>query len=211
MDGLYRSAPRGRDGRAVRRGVGADDGGRRVVGARIPVGRRALEEGRRDGRLVGSVLRPRRLEAGARDQKRPLRFPAGAPLPLARETPVTAPRASGPNRRAPSRSTSSSRSRSPEERERSFRSSRGSSIPGHEEHWETWAEIHPESAARLGIGDRAWSVSRRLRARSSPARASRRGSCRASSRSRSGSANAPRRRWASGIGANPLQLLSPGA
>ena len=28
--------------------------------------------------------------------------------------------------------------------------------PGHEERWETWAEINPESAARFGIGDRTF-------------------------------------------------------
>jgi anaerobic selenocysteine-containing dehydrogenase len=81
--------------------------------------------------------------------------------------------------------------------------------PGHEERWETWAEIHPESAAPLGIGDRD------LVRVTSPqgvivARA------RVSPRVVPGVVAIPvglgKRaggRWARGIGANPLHLLSP--
>ena len=205
-----RSAPRGRDGRAVRRGVGADDGGRGMVGAGLPVGRRALEEGRRVGRLVGSLLRPRRLEASARDWKRPVRFPPRAPLPrragdarhrLGRADRVDELPRALPLRAAPDRGRSGSGAAVP---------ARGSSIPDYEERWETWAEINPESAASLGIQDRAWvrvaspQGAIVVRARVTPARrAGRRGD------PASASASAPAGRWASGIGANPLQLLSP--
>jgi anaerobic selenocysteine-containing dehydrogenase len=81
--------------------------------------------------------------------------------------------------------------------------------PGYEERWETWAEIHPESAAPLGIGDRD------LVRVTSPqgaivARA------RVSQRVVPGVVAIPiglgKRaggRWANGVGANPMQLLSP--
>ena len=81
--------------------------------------------------------------------------------------------------------------------------------PGLEERWETWAEINPESAARLGIEDRAWihvaspQGAIVVRARVTP-------------RVVPGVVAIPlglgkraAGRWASGIGANPLQLLSP--
>jgi menaquinone reductase, molybdopterin-binding-like subunit len=80
---------------------------------------------------------------------------------------------------------------------------------GHEERWETWAEIHPETAAPLGIKDRAWVRIASLQG-SITARA------RISPRAVPGMVAVPvglgKRgggRWASGIGANPLQLLSP--
>jgi anaerobic selenocysteine-containing dehydrogenase len=80
---------------------------------------------------------------------------------------------------------------------------------GHEERWETWAEIHPETAAPLGIRDRAWVRIASLQG-AIVARA------RVSSRVVPGMVAVPvglgKRgggRWASGVGANPLQLLSP--
>jgi molybdopterin-containing oxidoreductase family iron-sulfur binding subunit len=81
--------------------------------------------------------------------------------------------------------------------------------PGHEERWETWAEIHPESAAPLGIEDRDW-----VRV------ASPQGAIEARARLTSrvvpgvvaipiGLGKRAGGRWASGVGANPMQLLSP--
>ena len=80
--------------------------------------------------------------------------------------------------------------------------------PGHEERWETWGEIHPETAAVLGIRDRDRVVissshaSILVRARVGP-------------RVFPGAVAVPvglgKRgggRWAAGVGANPLVLLS---
>jgi molybdopterin-containing oxidoreductase family iron-sulfur binding subunit len=80
--------------------------------------------------------------------------------------------------------------------------------PGHEEGWETWAEIHPETASRLGLRDRdmvrvesahgAIDARARVTARvvpdvvALPIGLGRRGGG----------------RWAQGTGANPLRLLS---
>ncbi len=81
--------------------------------------------------------------------------------------------------------------------------------PGHEERWETWAELHPETAARLGIRDRDWVRVQSGRA-SLPVRA------RITPRVVPGAVAMPvglgKRgggRWARGAGANPLRLLSP--
>lgn len=81
--------------------------------------------------------------------------------------------------------------------------------PGHEEHWETWAEIHPESAAALGVKHRSWvrvespRGSLVMRANVSP-------------RVVPGAVAIPLGlgkqgggRWARGIGSNPLRLLAP--
>jgi anaerobic selenocysteine-containing dehydrogenase len=80
--------------------------------------------------------------------------------------------------------------------------------PGHEERWETWAEIHPDTARKLGIRDRDRVVI------SSPhaaifARA------RVGPRVLPGAVAVPvglgklaGGRWAAGVGANPLVLLS---
>lgn len=80
--------------------------------------------------------------------------------------------------------------------------------PADEERWETWAEIHPETAASLGFRDREWVTV------SSPHGA-------VQARLRIGPRVVPGvvampvglgklggGRWASGIGANPLRLLS---
>jgi anaerobic selenocysteine-containing dehydrogenase len=80
--------------------------------------------------------------------------------------------------------------------------------PAYDERWETWAEIHPETAAPLGVKDRDWVTV------SSPHGA-------ISVRARVGPRVVPgvvaiplglgKRaggRWAAGIGANPLRLLS---
>jgi anaerobic selenocysteine-containing dehydrogenase len=82
--------------------------------------------------------------------------------------------------------------------------------PGHEARWETWVEIHPETARSLGVRDRD-SV------RVSSADGSIEAKARVTSRVVPGAAAIPiglgRRggggRWARGIGANPLKLLSP--
>ena len=80
--------------------------------------------------------------------------------------------------------------------------------PGHEERWETWAEIHPETAAGLGIRDRDRVVI------SSP-HASILARARVGPRVLPGAVAVPvglgKRaggRWAAGVGANPLLLLS---
>ena len=81
--------------------------------------------------------------------------------------------------------------------------------PGHEEGWETWAEIHPETARILGLSDRDFvrvesadgAIVARARVTSRvvpdvvavPMGLGRRGGG----------------RWARGTGANPLRLLSP--
>jgi anaerobic selenocysteine-containing dehydrogenase len=81
--------------------------------------------------------------------------------------------------------------------------------PGHEARWETWAELHPDTAARLGVADRDWV---RL--------ASEKGSIRARARVTRrivpeavavpvGLGKRGGGRWASGVGANPLRLLVP--
>ncbi|MFI5182505.1 MAG: molybdopterin-dependent oxidoreductase [Thermoanaerobaculia bacterium] len=81
--------------------------------------------------------------------------------------------------------------------------------PGYEERWETWAEIHPESATPLGIGDRDWirvaspQGAIVARARLSPRVVPGVVAIPIGLGKRAGG------RWASGIGANPMQLLSP--
>lgn len=81
--------------------------------------------------------------------------------------------------------------------------------PGHEERWETWVEIHPQSAAAAGIRDRD-----PVRVRSSHGAIDVR--ARVTARVVPGVAAIPlglgKRggRWAAGHGANPLRLLQPG-
>lgn len=81
--------------------------------------------------------------------------------------------------------------------------------PGHEERWETWVEIHPESAASLGVKDRD-------RVRLTSPQGTIEARARVTPRVVPGVAAVPlglgKRgggRWASGAGANPLRLLSP--
>ncbi len=80
--------------------------------------------------------------------------------------------------------------------------------PGHQIHWESWVEIHPDTAARLGIGDRDL-----LRVASAA------GSIEARARVTSrvvadvaampvGLGKRAGGRWARGRGANPLRLLA---
>jgi anaerobic selenocysteine-containing dehydrogenase len=81
--------------------------------------------------------------------------------------------------------------------------------PGHEARWETWVEVHPETAKSLGVGDRD-SVEVSSPDGSIVAKA------RVTSRVVPGAAAIPiglgrqigGGRWARGIGANPLALLS---
>jgi len=82
--------------------------------------------------------------------------------------------------------------------------------PGHPEGWETWAEIHPESAARLGLGDRD-----RVKVESPHGSVVAR--ARVGLRVVPGAVALPvglgkhaGGRWARGAGANPLVLLGPG-
>lgn len=81
--------------------------------------------------------------------------------------------------------------------------------PGYEERWESWVEIHPETAHTLGVANRSWvrvvsphgsvrvraQVSRRIvpGVAAIPVGLGKRGGG----------------RWAQGIGVNPLRLLSP--
>jgi molybdopterin-containing oxidoreductase family iron-sulfur binding subunit len=82
--------------------------------------------------------------------------------------------------------------------------------PGHEEAWETWVELHPETAGRLNVRDR--SVIRVQSGQGTiPARA------RVTARVVPGAAAIPvglgKRgggRWAAGVGSNPLRLLAAG-
>lgn len=81
--------------------------------------------------------------------------------------------------------------------------------PGHEAHWETWAELHPETAGRLGVADRDW-------VRLESARASLVARARVTARVVPDAVAVPvglgKRgggRWASKSGANPLRLLAP--
>ena len=81
--------------------------------------------------------------------------------------------------------------------------------PGHAEGWETWVEIHPQSAASLGVKDGAW-----VRVRSSRGAITAR--ARVTPRVVPGVAAIPvglgkkgGGRWANRSGANPLRLLSP--
>jgi anaerobic selenocysteine-containing dehydrogenase len=80
--------------------------------------------------------------------------------------------------------------------------------PGEEERWETWADIHPDTAAALGIGDRE-------RATVSSAHGSITVRVRVGPRVVPGVVAIPvglgKRaggRWAAGIGSNPLRLVS---
>ncbi len=80
--------------------------------------------------------------------------------------------------------------------------------PGHAEGWETWVEIHPDSAASLGVKDRGW-----VRVRS--ARGALTVRARVTSRVVPGVAAIPvglgkkgGGRWANRTGANPLRMLS---
>lgn len=79
--------------------------------------------------------------------------------------------------------------------------------PGHEERWETWAEINPETAVGIGVKDRSW-IRLSTSSGSIVARA------RVTQRVVPGIVAVPlglgRRgggRWAFGVGANPLRLL----
>ena len=81
--------------------------------------------------------------------------------------------------------------------------------PGHAEGWETWVEIHPESAASLGVKDGAW-----VRVQSPRSAITAR--ARVTPRVVPGVAAIPvglgkkgGGRWANRSGANPLRLLSP--
>lgn len=82
--------------------------------------------------------------------------------------------------------------------------------PGLEERWETWAEIHPESAKALHIHDKDWIriASKQgeilARARVTPRVVSGVVAIPVGLGKRGGG------RWAAGIGSNPLQLLGPG-
>jgi hypothetical protein len=81
--------------------------------------------------------------------------------------------------------------------------------PGHEAHWETWAELHPETAARLDVGDRDWV---RLESPLSSLVARARVTVRVVPDAVAVPVGLGKRgggRWASGIGANPLRLLAP--
>jgi molybdopterin-containing oxidoreductase family iron-sulfur binding subunit len=81
--------------------------------------------------------------------------------------------------------------------------------PGLEERWETWVEVHPDTARGLGIQDRDWvqvgSDAGRIeaRARVTPRIAPGVAAVPVGLGKRSGG------RWARGVGANPLHLLSP--
>lgn len=82
--------------------------------------------------------------------------------------------------------------------------------PGHETHWETWAELHPDTAARLGVADgdgvRLASTKGAIEAR---ARVTRRIVPEAVAVP-VGLGRRAGGRWAGGVGANPLRLLEPG-
>lgn len=82
--------------------------------------------------------------------------------------------------------------------------------PGHVEGWHTWVEIHPDSAAALGVRDL-----QQVRVRSAQGAIVAR--ARVTSRVVPGVAAIPvglgkkgGGRWASGAGANPLRLVTPG-
>ena len=80
--------------------------------------------------------------------------------------------------------------------------------PGLEEQWETWVEIHPETAKPLRVKDRAWvrvtspQGSIVVRARVTPRVVRGAAAIPVGLGKRGGG------RWASGVGANPLQLLT---
>lgn len=81
--------------------------------------------------------------------------------------------------------------------------------PGHEARWETWAEIHPESAEKLGIADLDWVrvaaqhgsivVQARVGPRVVPGVVA----------IPVGQGKKAGGRWARGVGANPMLLVSP--
>ena len=80
--------------------------------------------------------------------------------------------------------------------------------PGYEERWATWAEIHTETAAALGIGDRDWVMvssphgAITVRARVGPRVVPGTVAIPIGLGKRGGG------RWAAGVGASPLRLLS---
>jgi anaerobic selenocysteine-containing dehydrogenase len=81
--------------------------------------------------------------------------------------------------------------------------------PGYEERWESWVELHPETAESLGVVNRSW-------VRVVSPHGSVRVRAQVSHRVVPGVAAIPLGlgqrgggRWAEGIGANPLRLLSP--
>lgn len=81
--------------------------------------------------------------------------------------------------------------------------------PGHEARWETWVELHPETAQQIGIKDRA-------RVRVVSDRGAIEARARVTERVVAGAAAIPvglgkqaGGRWASGVGANPFRLLAP--
>jgi hypothetical protein len=80
--------------------------------------------------------------------------------------------------------------------------------PGLEERWETWVELHPDTARLWGIQDRDWvqveSAAGKIevRARLTPRVVAGVAALPLGLGKRSGG------RWASGVGANPLHLLS---
>lgn len=81
--------------------------------------------------------------------------------------------------------------------------------PGHEERWETWVEIHPQSAAPLGVKDRDWV---RLTSAQGTIEARARITLRVVPDVAAVPIGLGKRgggRWASGVGSNPLRLLSP--
>ncbi len=81
--------------------------------------------------------------------------------------------------------------------------------PAHEAHSESWAEIHPDTASRLGVSDRDW-----IRVESAQASILTRALVTARVVPEAvampvGLGKTGGGRWASGVGANPLRLLEP--
>ena len=202
-------------GRPLRRSLGAHDGGGRLVGAGISLRRRAVAAGAGVRRLVGSLLRSRRLEAGPQDRVGTLRVPrrpapaetsGGQRCDLSTESASAALRRRA-RRRALVLVPSSSLSPSRERRARSCRFSR-----------ESWIRAR----GRLGDLGGDSSGQRRIPRRQGPGvgpRPSARGAvtvrARVTSRVVPGVAAIPvglgkkgGGRWANRTGANPLRLLS---